>query len=97
MRAADAAKYLGIALSTFWRWVSQGRLPKGKRLSPRCTVWMRRILSVSLPKVGGVAMQRRKPGWRPGLKKIRIVLVRKTIHLFALPRAVPHASTASSS
>lgn len=31
MRAADAAKYLGIALSTFWRWVSQGRLPKGKR------------------------------------------------------------------
>lgn len=41
MRAADAAKYLGIALSTFWRWVSQGRLPKGKRLSARCTVWLR--------------------------------------------------------
>ena len=41
MRATDAAKYLGIALSTFWRWVSQGRLPKGKRLSARCTVWRR--------------------------------------------------------
>ena len=41
MRAADAANFLGIAVSTFWRWVSLGRLPKGKRLSARCTVWMR--------------------------------------------------------
>ena len=41
MRAAEAAVFLGIGISTFWRWVSQGRLPKGKRLSSRCTVWMR--------------------------------------------------------
>lgn len=41
MRAHDAAAFLGVAVSTFWRWVSQGRLPKGKRLSPRCTVWLR--------------------------------------------------------
>ena len=41
MRAADAARFLGIAVSTFWRWVQEGKLPKGKRLSSRCTVWMR--------------------------------------------------------
>ena len=41
MRARDAAAFLGIAVSTFWRWVQTGRLPKGKRLSARCTVWMR--------------------------------------------------------
>lgn len=41
MRAVDAANYLGIAVSTFWRWVQEGKLPKGKRLSRRCTIWMR--------------------------------------------------------
>ncbi len=28
MRAHDAAKFLGVAVSTFWRWVKEGRLPK---------------------------------------------------------------------
>lgn len=41
MRAADAARFLGIAVSTFWRWVQEGKLPKGRRLSRRCTIWMR--------------------------------------------------------
>lgn len=41
MRAHDAAAFLGVAVSTFWRWVALGRLPKGKRLSSRCTVWLR--------------------------------------------------------
>ena len=41
MRAHDAAKFLGVAVSTFWRWVKEGRLPKGRRLSSRCTVWLR--------------------------------------------------------
>lgn len=41
LRAKDAAQFLGIALSTFWRWVGEGKLPKGRRLSPRCTVWLR--------------------------------------------------------
>ncbi len=39
IRAKDGAAYLGIAESTFWRWVSEGRLPKGTRLSARATVW----------------------------------------------------------
>ena len=41
MRVKAAASFLGIAESTFWRWVKEGRLPKGKRLSARATVWMR--------------------------------------------------------
>ena len=41
MCAHDAAKFLGVAVSTFWRWVKEGRLPNGKRLSSRCTVWLR--------------------------------------------------------
>ncbi len=39
LRAKAGAAYLGIAESTFWRWVSEGRLPKGARLSARATVW----------------------------------------------------------
>jgi predicted DNA-binding transcriptional regulator AlpA len=41
LRANDAAKFLGIAKSTFWRWVSLGKLPAGRRLSSRCTVWLK--------------------------------------------------------
>lgn len=39
MRAKDCAKFFGIGESTFWRWVALGLVPKGIRLSPRCTVW----------------------------------------------------------
>ena len=44
LRAADAAIFLGVAESTFWRWAHEGRLPKGTRLSSRCTVWKREEL-----------------------------------------------------
>ncbi len=44
LRASEAANYLGISESTFWRWVHQGRLSKGTRLSIRCTVWPREAL-----------------------------------------------------
>ena len=39
MRAKEAAAFLGIGVSTFWKWVKEGRLPKGISLTPRCTVW----------------------------------------------------------
>ena len=39
LRAKDAAAFLAIGVSTFWRWVKDGRLPKGTRLSARATVW----------------------------------------------------------
>lgn len=39
LRAKEAAAYLGIAKSTFWRWVKDEVLPEGTELSPRCRVW----------------------------------------------------------
>jgi len=39
LRAKDAAAFLGLGKSTFWRWVAVGRLPKGIHLSARATVW----------------------------------------------------------
>ena len=44
LRAKGAAAYLGISQSTLWRWVKQGRINKGTRLSARCTVWPREEL-----------------------------------------------------
>lgn len=41
MRAKEAAAFFSIAESTFWRWVSEGKLPKGTKLSARTTVWKR--------------------------------------------------------
>lgn len=38
-RAKQCAEYLGIGVSTFWKWVQDGRIPAGTRLSSRCTVW----------------------------------------------------------
>ena len=39
LRARDAAAFLALGKSTFWKWVKEGRLPKGTRLSARATVW----------------------------------------------------------
>ena len=39
LRAKAFAEALGIGTSTFWRWIREGRLPQGTRLSARCTVW----------------------------------------------------------
>lgn len=44
MRVKSAAAFLDIGESTFWRWVAEGKLPKGKRLSARVTVWKREDL-----------------------------------------------------
>lgn len=39
LRSKDAAEFLGISKSTFLRWVREGYIPQGVRLSTRCTVW----------------------------------------------------------
>ena len=44
LRVKDAATFLGVSISTIWRWVREGRLPKGIHLSSRCTVWKRETL-----------------------------------------------------
>lgn len=39
LRPKACAAFLGIGISTFWRWVKEGRIPQGIRLSARATVW----------------------------------------------------------
>lgn len=40
VRPKDAAIALGISLPTFWRWQKERQdMPRGMRLSPRCTVY----------------------------------------------------------
>ena len=39
VRAREGAAILRVSLSSYWRYVQQGLLPRGIRLTPRCTVW----------------------------------------------------------
>lgn len=55
MRVKEGAAFLGIAESTFWRWVKEGRLPKGRRLSARATVWIVEDLEHFLEQAAGNA------------------------------------------
>ncbi len=48
LRAKDAASFIGIGVSTFWRWVKDGKIPEGTKLSTRCTVWHVRDLETYL-------------------------------------------------
>ena len=48
LRARDAAAYLGIAESTFWKRVADGGLSRGIKQTPRCTVWRREELDAYL-------------------------------------------------
>lgn len=39
-RPKDAASFLGVGVSTFWRWAKERPgFPKGRKLSHRCTVF----------------------------------------------------------
>jgi predicted DNA-binding transcriptional regulator AlpA len=53
LRAKGAACFLGIGQSTFWKWVAEGRLPKGTRLSARCTIWRQETLEAFLRQAEG--------------------------------------------
>lgn len=48
LRAKQAAAYLGIGISTLWRWSNEGRLPRPIRLSSRCSVWPQTALDAFL-------------------------------------------------
>lgn len=39
LRANQCAVQLGIGLSTWWRWVQQGRVKRPEKLSARVSVW----------------------------------------------------------
>lgn len=44
LRAKHAAEYLGVGISTFWRWVKNGRIPPSIHLGNRVTVWRKDVL-----------------------------------------------------
>jgi predicted DNA-binding transcriptional regulator AlpA len=44
-RAKEAAKLLGIGLSTFWLYVKNGRIAQGVKVSNRITVWPQSVLN----------------------------------------------------
>jgi prophage regulatory protein len=39
LRLPDVMKRTGLARSTVWKWVADGKLPKPIKLSPRVSVW----------------------------------------------------------
>ena len=39
VRAREGASILRVSRATFWRYVKLGLLPRGIRLTARCTVW----------------------------------------------------------
>lgn len=39
VRAREGASILRVSRATFWRYVGLGLLPRGVRLTARCTVW----------------------------------------------------------
>ncbi len=44
LRAKEAAKFLAIGKSTFFRWIKLGIIPCGIHLGSRVTVWRRETL-----------------------------------------------------
>lgn len=55
VRAAAAAKFLSIGLSTWWLYVKQGRIKQPLRYGPRVSVWdsqyIRSLASHGIPAV----------------------------------------------
>lgn len=39
LRITEVMKMTGLAKSTVWLWVKEGKLPQPIKLSPRVTVW----------------------------------------------------------
>ncbi|QKF67848.1 putative transcriptional regulator, AlpA family [Arcobacter venerupis] len=39
LRIVDVMKKTGIAKSTIWLWISEGKFPKPIKLSPIITIW----------------------------------------------------------
>ena len=57
-RAKDCAQYLGIGRSTWWRWVSEGKVEEGIHFGSRVTVWPASYV-MKLPKNGLVTSESR--------------------------------------
>ena len=52
LRAKEACRYLGVGKTTLYRLVTEGRLPRGRRVTPRWVVWLRSELDAFLAAAG---------------------------------------------
>jgi len=46
LRITEVQQRVGIARSTIWLWIKQGRFPKGMKLSPSVTVWYEKEINL---------------------------------------------------
>jgi len=54
-RAKQMASRLDVSVSTIWRWVAAGKLPKPIKLSSRVTVWRADEVDAAIEAMGGAA------------------------------------------
>jgi len=50
LRLPQILDLIPIAASTWWLWISQGKAPRGVKISPRVTVWSRKSISQFIEK-----------------------------------------------
>jgi predicted DNA-binding transcriptional regulator AlpA len=55
LRAQAAAKYCGLGRSTFLRYVSEGKAPAPRKLSPGSVIWLRDQLDSWMESAEGAA------------------------------------------
>ncbi|MBF0548335.1 MAG: hypothetical protein HQM08_28120 [Candidatus Riflebacteria bacterium] len=60
VRAKEAAKALGIAVSTFWLRVQQGEYEPGIKLSKRVTVWKASSIQDLIDHIAATSPQQNK-------------------------------------
>lgn len=39
VRASDCARFCSVGVSTWWRWVNEGKVNRPQKLGPRTSVW----------------------------------------------------------
>lgn len=55
LRPKGLAEELQVHISTVWRWVHEGRLPKPVKFAPRCSLFNRREVMAAVAKMGRAA------------------------------------------
>ena len=55
LRVRDVGEMFGIKPPTVWEWVRKGKLPKGRKLSARVTVWRLSDLLPYFERIGAAA------------------------------------------
>lgn len=51
IRLPKVAELLGVSKSTVWMYAREGKIPKGKKMSPRVTVWAEKDIVAFIEKM----------------------------------------------